>query len=129
MNEACAEKYACYGPPWTLSKKSEFIWCLVALYIAAVVYFVVFLYLDQVLPSEYGVTKHPLFCFIDLNKKENKSKKHSKTKYIINDESNVGEEQRLLLSEGIVISSNGSILACCICFCLYSYTHTHTHTP
>jgi hypothetical protein len=31
-----------------------------------VLYFSAFLYLDQVLPSAYGVPQHPLFCFMPL---------------------------------------------------------------
>jgi ABC-type multidrug transport system ATPase subunit len=68
MNDACAEKYSCYGPPWTLSLDSELMLCLCALYAAPIFYFVVFLYFDQVVPSEYGVAKHPLFCFLGTDK-------------------------------------------------------------
>lgn len=36
--------------------------CLIAIYVGAVVYFVLAIYLNQVVPSMYGVPKHPLFC-------------------------------------------------------------------
>lgn len=35
--------------------------CLIVLYVASVVFLVLGIYLDQVLPQEYGVRKHPLF--------------------------------------------------------------------
>ena len=36
--------------------------CLIAIYAGALVYFVLAIYLNQVVPSVYGVPKHPLFC-------------------------------------------------------------------
>lgn len=100
MNDACAEKYACYGPPWTLPLDSEFLLSLFSLYLAPIVYFVIFLYLDQVLPSEYGVAKHPLFCFIHTSERLSRQElkgKNSQTK----NKTNVSEmEQQTLLPAG-----------------------------
>jgi hypothetical protein len=36
--------------------------CLIAIYAGAVFYLVLAIYLNQVVPSIYGVPKHPLFC-------------------------------------------------------------------
>jgi ABC-type multidrug transport system fused ATPase/permease subunit len=66
MNDACAEKHLCVGPVWTLPFDDELTACLIALFVAAVVYFILFLYLDAVLPRQYGVPKHPLFIFFAI---------------------------------------------------------------
>ena len=40
----------------------ETIQCIAAVYIGAVVYLLLAIYLNQVVPQSYGVAKHPLFC-------------------------------------------------------------------
>jgi len=48
-----------------LSDISEETWsCIILLYVGAVIYLVLGLYLDAILPQEFGVPKHPLF-FLD----------------------------------------------------------------
>jgi hypothetical protein len=66
MNYACATALQCYGPLWTLSFDTELVHCIVALFGMAFVYFFLFLYLDAVLPREYGIPKHPLFFLHSL---------------------------------------------------------------
>jgi hypothetical protein len=100
MNDACAEKYSCYGPPWTLPLHSEFLLSLLSLYLAPIVYFVIFLYLDQVLPSEYGIAKHPLFCFIYTNKKLTHQELKQKNSRTATKPSESEMEQQTLLSYG-----------------------------
>jgi len=60
---------------------SEETWsCIVFLYIGAILYLVLGLYLDAVLPQEFGVPKHPLFFldrFKSTTKTENKKEYHS----------------------------------------------------
>jgi len=34
--------------------------------IMGVIYFILYLYFDQIIPNEYGVAKHPLFFIKDL---------------------------------------------------------------
>ena len=70
MNIACAEQQRCYGPLWTIPFSDEVPLALIFLYICGIVYFVVFLYLDAVLPREYGVPKSPLFLFDCCRKKK-----------------------------------------------------------
>ena len=53
---------------------SQMFYILLFLYIDMIIYFVLALYLDQVLPSEYGVPKHPLF-FMDPLKRYIQSKR------------------------------------------------------
>ena len=36
--------------------------CLISLYVSAFVYFVLAIYLNEVVPQPFGVPKHPLFC-------------------------------------------------------------------
>lgn len=36
--------------------------CVIAMYVGALVYFVLALYLQEVVPQNFGVPKHPLFC-------------------------------------------------------------------
>jgi hypothetical protein len=67
LNQSCAQKGICYNAIWSLSSSDEFFWPMSMLYATGVVYFVVFLYLDAVLPREYGVPKHPLFCVKDIS--------------------------------------------------------------
>lgn len=63
MNDACAEKNLCLGPIWKMHLEDELVACFIALYLAAVIFCILFLYLDAVLPRQYGVPKHPLFFF------------------------------------------------------------------
>ena len=62
MNDRCAQDYACYGQLWEIDASDELWHSVAALFIGGVVYFLLGLYLDAVLPQAYGVRKHPLFC-------------------------------------------------------------------
>eukprot|EP00002_Diphylleia_rotans_P007930 TRINITY_DN1758_c0_g1_i16.p1 TRINITY_DN1758_c0_g1~~TRINITY_DN1758_c0_g1_i16.p1 ORF type:complete len:1757 (-),score=347.90 TRINITY_DN1758_c0_g1_i16:421-5691(-) len=63
LNDACAREYVCYQ--WNdLEPDDEMTTVLWSLYLNALSYFILAFYLDEVLPSEYGVPKHPLF-FLD----------------------------------------------------------------
>lgn len=48
----------------------EVIKCLVQLYLNAIVYFIIGVYLEQVVPSTFGVPRHPLF-FLETTIKQN----------------------------------------------------------
>lgn len=48
----------------------------VMMIIVTILFMLLFVYLDQVLPSEFGVRKHPLFCF--MRKKKDEAKKYDK---------------------------------------------------
>jgi ABC-type multidrug transport system ATPase subunit len=61
LNDACALQGLCYGPITHLRWSDPFSKALLALYLAGFGYYVLFLYLDAVLPREYGIPKHPLF--------------------------------------------------------------------
>ena len=65
FTQACLEN-TCYGPVWELSSNDEMAGILGMMALDIVLYFSAFLYLDQVLPSAYGVPQHPLFCFMPL---------------------------------------------------------------
>ena len=53
-----------------ISQFNDEMWeCLVFLYIDAIIYLCIGLYLDQVLPQEYGIPKHPLFFLQGLRTK------------------------------------------------------------
>lgn len=72
LNDACALQGQCYGPITTLKWSDEFSKALLAIYLAGIIYYILFLYLDAVLPREYGIPKHPLFflpCFGAKSKK------------------------------------------------------------
>lgn len=62
MNFHCAAYLDCYGSPFSLSASDELVTIIASLYINAVVYMLVGAYLDQVLPAQYGVPRHPCFC-------------------------------------------------------------------
>lgn len=96
MNYACAQKFSCYGPIFQLPFSDELVQCTVALYIASVLYWILFLYLDSVLPREYGIPKPPLFFLdpiINLFRKKRrdrfgklkkkKSREHQFEKYVL----------------------------------------------
>lgn len=58
----CLAKEQCYqSAAAALEPGTEMHACVAALYISALLYFIIALYLDQVLPRAYGVPKHPLF--------------------------------------------------------------------
>lgn len=61
MNYACAANYSCYGPLTSLSVNDELSHTIIALYVSAVVILLLSIYLDNVVPHDYGVSKHPLF--------------------------------------------------------------------
>ena len=88
LNNACNTNFACYGSLATLSPHDELASCLLALlfdsmffyilYLLLLFYFYLFLhfiflkmqrylYLDNVMPREFGVAKHPLFFLNFLN--------------------------------------------------------------
>lgn len=61
LNDACALQGQCYGPITKLRWGDEFSKALLAIYLAGIIFYILFLYLDAVLPREYGIPKHPLF--------------------------------------------------------------------
>lgn len=69
MNDACALKFTCYGPLSTLHLSDEMSQVLIFLYFDSVLFMIIGLYLDAILPSEYGIRKHPLFFLTPLAKK------------------------------------------------------------
>jgi len=83
-----------------LSDISEETWsCIVLLYVGAVLYLVIGLYLDAILPQEFGVPKHPLFFLDSL--KPRKGSGQNKSYHAFNDE----EAQEKLSKGSQVISS------------------------
>src|SRR4051812_36278659 len=66
MNFACATAKQCYGPLWEIPYSDELAVDIVSLGVAAIVFWIVFIYLDAVLPTEFGVPKSPLFFIHDL---------------------------------------------------------------
>jgi len=51
----------------------------------AIVFFtfmILYVYLDQVMPSEFGVRKHPLFCLMRKNKNQGRQISDSEVKYV-----------------------------------------------
>jgi len=48
--------------------------CLISLYVGAVAYMVLAMYLNEVLPHEYGIRKHPLFFLGCFKRKSNETK-------------------------------------------------------
>ncbi len=63
---ACTLDNACYNHLWSLNASDEMASVLGMLAFDTVAFFVLFLYLDQVLPRSYGIAKHPCFCFQPL---------------------------------------------------------------
>eukprot|EP01091_Cochliopodium_minus_P001939 TRINITY_DN1188_c0_g2_i2.p1 TRINITY_DN1188_c0_g2~~TRINITY_DN1188_c0_g2_i2.p1 ORF type:complete len:1683 (-),score=415.80 TRINITY_DN1188_c0_g2_i2:354-4655(-) len=61
MNTKCINQLACYGSLGGIRIEDEFAQDLIWLFADAIIFFVLHLYLDQVLPREWGVPKHPLF--------------------------------------------------------------------
>lgn len=68
FTKACTQENQCYVPLWELQSSDEMTGVLGMLVLDAVVYFLLFLYLDQVLPRSYGIPKHPLFFLQPLTK-------------------------------------------------------------
>jgi ABC-type multidrug transport system fused ATPase/permease subunit len=66
ITKACTFDNICYGNVWHVNWNDEMAAVLGMLAFDAVLYFVLFLYLDQVLPKTFGISKHPLFCFQPL---------------------------------------------------------------
>eukprot|EP01138_Halocafeteria_seosinensis_P011339 gb/GECG01011582.1/.p1 GENE.gb/GECG01011582.1/~~gb/GECG01011582.1/.p1 ORF type:complete len:2138 (+),score=187.49 gb/GECG01011582.1/:1-6414(+) len=63
MNFACIFRRHCLGEfHEAMNPDSEITVAIASLYACSVGYMVLALYLEQVLPREYGVPKHPLFC-------------------------------------------------------------------
>ncbi len=66
ITKACTFDNICYGNVWHINRDDEMAAVLGMLAFDAVFYFVLFLYLDQVMPKTFGIAKHPLFCFQPL---------------------------------------------------------------
>lgn len=63
MNAACADEYRCLGSlPTFFKMENEIAGCLISLWVTGIGYFILFLYLDKVLPKDYGLPEDPLFC-------------------------------------------------------------------
>lgn len=78
---------------------SQMFYILLFLYLDMIIYFVLAFYLDQVLPSEYGVPKHPLFFMDPLKKfiqsKRSKGSSAEKNALLRRDEETVDDEEEL----------------------------------
>lgn len=61
MNDRCTAFLDCYGPLSDIPADDELLPVLASLYICAAAYFLAGLYMDSVLPSQFGVPRHPLF--------------------------------------------------------------------
>jgi len=68
FTKACTLDNACYPHLWNLHFNDEMSTVLIMMSFDAVFFFVLFLYLDQVLPRSYGIPKHPLFFLQPLLK-------------------------------------------------------------
>lgn len=69
MNNACAESFTCYGPVTSWGWEDELTKVIFFLYLDAFMFLIVGLYLDAVLPREFGIRKHPLFFLKPLANK------------------------------------------------------------
>ena len=49
---------------------NEFNDCLIFLFISSIIFLILGIYLTEVLPKEFGVKKHPLFCLRRFKKKK-----------------------------------------------------------
>lgn len=47
---------------------------IIEMAVMVIFYIVLYFYLDQVMPNEYGISKHPFFCLKRKNDKINESK-------------------------------------------------------
>jgi len=72
IGNRCLAEAGCYGDFSTITPSDEIVGCFVGMYLSGFLYFLIFLYLDAVLPREYGIAKHPLF-FIDWIWKKKKN--------------------------------------------------------
>jgi hypothetical protein len=50
--------------------------------LVTIIFVTLFWYLDQVLPSEFGIRKHPCFCFKRKAKVSDKTVKDHEVKYV-----------------------------------------------
>lgn len=63
---------------------SEMVKCLIILYISSIVYAFVGMYLYEVIPQQYGISKSPFFCIKNLFNNEKKRKvSHKNSKLIL----------------------------------------------
>ncbi|KYQ94390.1 ABC transporter A family protein [Tieghemostelium lacteum] len=77
--------------PWSFEPSR----CIMWLFVDTVVLLVLSMYLDQVLPKEFGVPKHPLYFLQNLRDKF----KSQPTKSIIDNDNDTGKETDSLLSK------------------------------
>ena len=70
-NFSCAALLNCYGSLSSLSVGDEISECLFYLLFDAIWILLLALYLDQVVPSQWGVSKHPCFCCTLCEKRNN----------------------------------------------------------
>jgi ABC-type multidrug transport system ATPase subunit len=83
MSIGCSN-YSCYAHFSSLTPEMND--CLLWLYLGAVIFLVLGLYLNEVLPQEFGVPKHPLFFLHFLSKKKATSKTTASDNYVELDE-------------------------------------------
>lgn len=86
LNYACATSYSCYGPLSSLHWGDEFTQNMTFLYIDAAILMVLGLYLEAVLPKEYGVPKHPLFFLQPFVRLFKKLKRRSSRQLLVEEE-------------------------------------------
>jgi hypothetical protein len=60
MNYVCTTEFQCYI---SLPVSDELTHAIIAMWVEAVIFLVAGLYLDQVLPRQFGVRRHPLFLW------------------------------------------------------------------
>ena len=61
MNMSCLNNLSCYGSLGTIKIQDELALDFIWLFADAIIYLLLHIYFDQVLPREWGVPKHPLF--------------------------------------------------------------------
>ncbi|KAH3757745.1 ABC transporter [Pelomyxa schiedti] len=84
MNAACALLYQCYGPLTDMPFENEMSNVLISLFVDTILYFILALYLEAVLPQGTGVPSHPLFFLqpiVDRIKKLRNKKTHASHEY------------------------------------------------
>ena len=59
---------------------SELITCIIFLYISGIIFLFLGIYLTEILPKEFGVRKHPLFC---LKRRKKKVKQTKETEFLL----------------------------------------------
>ncbi|CAD8050496.1 unnamed protein product [Paramecium sonneborni] len=78
--------------------------------IQLVVYFILFIYFEQVIPNEYGIAKHPLFFLkISQNKKKNRIENSKNNVFAQLNESD-SESSSAMYNEDIKMNSSPSII-------------------